>query len=79
MGSIASHDFPAELSKEQLDVIKSKTKMSNTEIYDWYSQFLDITRGKELTRDRFVKYYKEIISSNYNGNPDLFCQLAFNG
>ncbi len=35
--------------------------------------------NKDLTRDQFVKYYKNIISKNYSGNPDQFCHLAFNG
>lgn len=79
MGSISSHEFPAELTKEQLDIIKLKTSMTNSEIYTWYSQFLDLTRGRELNRDQFVKYYKKIISTSYDGSPELFCQLAFNG
>jgi hypothetical protein len=79
MGSNTSIEFPKELSQSQVETIKSKTGMNSTEIFDWYSQFLDLTKGKELDKDNFVKYYKKIISSKYSGNPDLFCQLAFNG
>ena len=81
MGSNASKEseFPAELSAQQIELIKSKTNMNSTEIFTWYSQFLDLTHGKDLNKDQFVKYYKKIIHNNYTGNPDQFCQLAFNG
>ena len=79
MGAHSSIEFPKELTNTQVETIKTKTGMNSTEIFDWYSQFLDLTKGKELDKDNFVKYYKKIISSKYDGNPDLFCQLAFNG
>ena len=46
MGSNSSKEFPAELSAQQIELIKSKTNMNSKEIFNWYSQFLDLTHGK---------------------------------
>ncbi len=46
MGSNSSKEFPAELSAQQIELIKSKTSMNSNEIFAWYSQFLDLTHGK---------------------------------
>ncbi|KAM3721499.1 Neuronal calcium sensor [Dirofilaria immitis] len=63
-----------KLSKEDLDFLKKNTSFTEEQIKEWYKGFVQDCPKGHLTKDQFIKVYKDFFPS---GSAEGFCEHVF--
>ncbi|VDN94178.1 unnamed protein product [Brugia pahangi] len=73
-GSVAVICSKPKLSKEDLDFLKKNTSFTEEQIKEWYKGFVQDCPKGHLTKDQFIKVYKDFFPS---GSAEGFCEHVF--
>lgn len=63
-----------KLSKEDLDFLKKNTNFTEEQIKEWYKGFVQDCPKGHLTKEQFIKVYKDFFPT---GSAEGFCEHVF--